>query len=72
MAKHVVISDELNRMLSDAVHSGQRGSRALIMDFLENCLCVWSWSVRSAGSAAFLSKWHLEGLNHFSGVEAFI
>lgn len=51
---------------------GREGAWAFVIDFLENCLCVWSRSMRSAGRAAFFSKWHLEGLDYFSGVEAFI
>lgn len=51
---------------------GRGGAWGFVIDFLENCLCVRSRSVRSAGRAAFFSKWHLEGLNYFSGVEAFI
>ena len=51
---------------------GREGARGIVIDFLENRLCVWCRSVRSAGREAFVSKWHLEGLNYFSGVEAFI
>lgn len=51
---------------------GRERAWSFVIDFLENCLCVWSRSVRSTGRAAFFSKWHLEGLNYFSGVEAFI
>lgn len=51
---------------------GTEGAWGFVIDFLENCLCVWSRSVRNTGRVAFFSKWHLEGLNYFSGVEAFI
>lgn len=51
---------------------GTEGAWSFVMDFRENCLCVWSRSAKSAGRTAFLSKWHLKGLNYFSGVETFI
>lgn len=51
---------------------GTEGAWSFVMDFRENCLCVWSRSAKSAGGTAFVSKWHLKGLNYFSGVETFI
>lgn len=51
---------------------GTEGACSFVMDFRENCLCVWSRSAKSAGRTAFLSKWHLKGLNYFSRVETFI
>lgn len=35
---------------------GREGAWGFVIDFLENCLCVWSRSVRSTGRAAFFSK----------------